>query len=92
MQSSAGNEAIASASAVIEDGRAAPEYRTFRKLDHRLCLQSKLDRRHFRNGAEIHAIESGTNAESQQNQILRKLSTRRRDSYQQTIRTVALSK
>ena len=63
MRSSAGNDAIASASAIVKDGRAAPEYRTFHKLDHRLCLQSKLDRRHFRNGAESHAIESKTNAE-----------------------------
>ena len=63
MRSSAGNDAIASASAVVKDGRAAPEYRTFCKLDHRLCLQSKFDQRHFRNGAESDAIESGTNAE-----------------------------
>ena len=63
MRSSAGNDAIASASAVVEDGRAAPEYRTFHTLDHRLCLQSKLDRRHFQNGAESNAIECGTNAE-----------------------------
>ena len=63
MWSSAGNYTIASASVIVKDGRAAPEYRTFHKLDHRLCLQSKLDRRHFRNGAESHAIESETNAE-----------------------------
>ena len=62
MRSSARNDAIASMSAVIKDGRAAPEYRTYHKLDHRLCLRSKRDRRHFRNGAESHAIKSGTNA------------------------------
>ena len=64
MRLSAGNDAIASASAVVEDRRAAPEYRTFQhKLDHRLYLKSTLDRRHLQNSAESHAIESKTNAE-----------------------------
>ena len=33
------------------------------QADHHLCLQSQLDRRHFQNGAESHAIESETKAE-----------------------------